>query len=557
MKKIYKYLLMTVLATGTLFYSCETVELENLVDPNALNPTQADANNLLNNIQLAYIGAQATFNNRSAELTRIDYMFGRDYFDNYGSGTMNGPWGSLYSSMLPDIAVLEALNADENIDLNFQLGMAKTMQAHLMMQLVDFLGDIVWTEANNPSEFPSPMLDDDASVYTAALDVLASAAGNLSAADAVDPDSSDKPSSDITDLFHPEAGDEITKWIKINNTIAMRANLTLGNYPAVLNATNVISDADDDFAFSYSTNELQPDNRHPDYAADYTDSGANIYQSNWMMNLMDTSGDPRTRYYFYRQDPCTPGASCDPDGDGETLQCSLQTPPPHYAGYTYCYLENGYWGRDHGNDEGTPPDNFTRTAVGVYPAGGRFDDDAFSNVGLGLGAGGAGIEPIYLSSYVDFMRAEAALASSMPGTAASYLESGMTKSIAKVQSFGELDGSADLSYEPSAGAVASYISNVVANFNGGSSDDQWNILAEQYFTAIFGGSADAYNFYRRTGYPDTVQPNLEPNPGVFPRTFLYPNSEVIANPNVLQRTDNATQVFWDTKPAGPAFPPAN
>ena len=43
----------------------------------------------------------------------------------------------------------------------------------------------------------------------------------------------------------------------------------------------------------------------------------------------------------------------------------------------------GYWGRDHGNDEGTPPDNFTRTASGVYPAGGSFDgsEDVFLYVG--------------------------------------------------------------------------------------------------------------------------------------------------------------------------------
>ena len=189
----------------------------------------------------------------------------------------------------------------------------------------------------------------------------------------------------------------------------MRYNLTTGNNQAVLNATNVIEDAADDFAFPYGTNVQQPDNRHPDYAADYTDSGANIYQSNWLMKLMNDNDDPRRRYYFYRQDPCTPGASCDPDGDGETLSCSLESAPVHYitGGFSFCFLENGYWGRDHGDTDGTPPDNFTRTAVGVYPAGGRFDDDAFSNVGLGVGAGGFGIEPIFLSSYVDFMRAEA------------------------------------------------------------------------------------------------------------------------------------------------------
>ena len=52
-------------------------------------------------------------------------------------------------------------------------------------------------------------------------------------------------------------------------------------------------------------------------------------------------------------------------------------------------------GRHHGNDEGIPPDNFTRTAVGVYPAGGSFDNQPdipnYDNYGS-LGATGAGIK---------------------------------------------------------------------------------------------------------------------------------------------------------------------
>lgn len=548
MKKIYKYLLMTVLATGTLFYSCETIELENLASPNALSPDQADANALLNQIQLAYRGSQITFNDRSAELTRIDYMFGRDYFNNYGSGTLNGPWNNLYSGMLPDIAAIEALNEDPNVNLNFHVGVAKAMQGHIMMQLVDFLGDIVWSEANNPSEFPSPMLDDDAAVYAAAIETLNQAAGLLAGVTAA-PDG-------VQDLF---TDGDVSAWQQLVNTLLMRANLTQQNYSAALNASNIIDDNSENFVFPYGTNELQPDNRHPDYGADYTDSGANIYQSNWLMNYMLETNDPRIRYYFYRQNECTPGASCNEDGDGETLQCSLQSIPNHYiaGGFTYCYLENGYWGRDHGNDEGTPPDNFTRTAVGVYPAGGRFDDDAFSNVGLGVGGGGAGVEPIYTAAYTDFMKAEAALALGQNGAAAGHFEDGITNSIAYVQTFGAIDGSADLSFEPSSDDVSNFIAGQVAAFNAADADGKWNLLGEQYFVALFGGAGDAYNFYRRTGYPTSLQANLEPDPGVFPRTFLYPSAEVIANPNILQRTDNATQVFWDTNPAGPAFPPAN
>ena len=282
------------------------------------------------------------------------------------------------------------------------------------------------------------------------------------------------------------------------------------------------------------------------------------------------------------------------DGNGETLSCSLQEAPTHMQ-FTpdeeiWCSMPIGYWGRVHGNDEGTPPDGFTRTAVGVYPSGGSFDGypDAApfiaqydSNgdyigyvasinllynqaVGLGNGGSGSGVDPIYLASYVDFMKAEANLALGNTAAAATHLEAGMTKSIAKVQSFGALDSSADFSQAPNASDVAGFIANKVADFNGAASQtaldgtgfpvakDKMDILSEQYFIAIYGGAGDAFNFIRRTGYPRTLARSIDSNPGTFPRTVLYPSSEVSANSNILQRTDLSATVFWDAGVINPS-----
>lgn len=546
-----------VLFAGLTFTACETTDLDLRVSPNDLAADQADPNLLLNSIQLAYASNMDVMSDLGAELTRIDYMFGRDYFNNYPGDTFNAVWSRTYSSgtndpgsgvqvgMFTNINTLEAIDAESDTDYSFHVGVAKTLQAHMLMLLVDYLGETALSQASNPDEFPAPTLDDGATVYAAALGLLNEAQSLLSG---------NPLPLGATDLFYD--GDT-SKWLKLVNTLRLKAYVTTSdtaNFNAVIAGGNFISSAEDDFEFQYGTSELQPDTRHPDYALDYTPSGAGIYQSNWLMELMLNNNDPRIRYYFYRQTDATPGA--DAPANEETLACSLAVPPQHYqdGGFTYCSVPNGYWGRSHGNDEGTPPDNFFRTAVGVYPAAGRFDDSSFGTVGLGRGGAGAGIEPIILSSYVDFWRADMA---ANDADRATFLRSGLEKSIAKVQSFGSLDANADLSVAPTEAEVDAYIDGIVADFNAATGDDKENIFAEQYFTTLFGGATEAYNYYRKTGYPTTVLPNWELDPGAFPRSFLYPQNEVVTNPSLTQKQTLTQQVFWDTNPASPTFPPAN
>ena len=643
MKRIFKYLMMTVIAAGTMFYSCETTELEDLVSPNALSPDLADADLLLNTIQVNYLGAMQDFQSDGARLGRISNMFGRDYYNNFGSGTVSGAWGALYSGILPDIEAIEAQNGEDNL-LAFHIGISKAMAAHIMFGLVDSIGDIPWSEANNPSEYPNPSVDDDAAVYEAAMGMLDEAEAMLSVAGGGD------------DLFY---GGNVDNWMRLVNTLRFRYHLTVGTDPNVIldfvTSNDIISSADADFQFNYGTQELQPDTRHPFYQSDYTTSGANIYQSSWLMDVMSgdqnewqdltlaypgagmeedgeaqravASDDPRRRYYFYRQNQTTPGQSsmlfaisAGPwnwplsfgldssfTANGETLQCSLQLQPFHLD-FTeegsiaanglvgrWCSNFLGYWGRTHGNDEGTPPDNFTRTAVGVYPAGGSFDntpdvgnwdnyatwdgtldtvlnglaamnEDQAGAVWQGNGGGGAGIWPIYLSSYVHFMVAETALAAGNEALAADHMQIAMEHSFAKVMSMASVDPDADSNYFATAADVSDFIALKVAEFNAAplsnaysptapsSNKDKLDVLGEQYFVAMYGGANDAWNFMRRTGHPRHLSRGLMDNneSGLFPRTGTYPSSEISANPNILQRQDNATQVFWDNGVTNPA-----
>ena len=65
----------------------------------------------------------------------------------------------------------------------------------------------------------------------------------------------------------------------------------------------------------------------------------------------------------------------------------------------------------------------------------------------------------------------------------------------------------------------------------------------------FGNGLEVYNAYRRTGFPNNMQPSRNPNPGNFYRSAFYPDTSINNNPNA-QQADIARQVFWDKNPAG-------
>lgn len=555
MKKLNKISILFFLLLGITFTSCETTDLDLLDDPNQVTLDKADLDRYLVAIQLDFNNFSRIYGGNGAALTRVSYMFGRTYANNFAPENTNFEWGLAYRGMFSDMKNAEVIA--EELELYKHIGVMRILKASALMTLVDYYGDIPFSEATNPEEFPNPNVDDDASVYAAALEMLDEGIAFLNS----------ESLGLETDFYYDN---DFSKWIRLANTLKMNAYLNTrlvnsdatAKFNAIVNSGNYISNTADDFQFQYGNNVTNPDTRHPSYTGDYAVSGAGNYKSNWLMDVMYHSNDPRIRYYFYRQWPCTPNADgadgnpCPPDP--QRLFCSTQARPGHYpSGMVFCSVDGGYWGRDHGNGEGIPPDSFRRTAFGVYPAAGNFDDDRFLPVGVGQGGEGAGIMPIMLASWVDLMRAEMALAGGNASGANSFLQSAMQKSIAKAMSFGNFDPQADLSYAPSSGDVSTYISSVGAAFTAANTQGKWDILGVQHFIAHFGNGNNPYNFYRRTGYPTSLQFNLEFSSGNFVRSFFYPADEANTNSNIQQKANVDSQVFWDNNPPSPGFPFAN
>ena len=565
MRKINNLIKMLVLCGGLFFASCETTELDLTVNPNALSPAQADPDFYLNAIQISF--AYLTENNgrTAGQLARVDYMSGRDYQNAYSPAGFDGRWSSAYQTIMLDIVELNKI-ADET-GLTHHKGMGQVMQAHILMTLVDFFGDIPYTEAFQGAANLNPVADSGASVYAVAIGLLDSAIANFN---------SDALGEPALDMYY---GGDWAAWTKAANTMKMKAYMTtrlvdgsaVAKFNAIVASGNYISSTDDDMQFQWGTNAVQPDSRHPRYRGSYTSTGGGRYMSNSLMDYMrggfdggyDIGGgvftaDPRIMFYFHRQTNPTPGiAGATPDE--EVLECGLQNPPAHYAGYIFCGNPQGWWGRDHGNDNGIPPDGFLRTLAGVYPAGGKLDDWSYGGQQDGDGFGGNGITPIMLASWTDFMIAELELVGGNEPASKAAMFRGIEKSMNKVISF-------KTPTDRFTGIMDFYFGGLTAVINGfyDRIDEEWddatdkmNVLGMQYFVAQYGNGLDAYNFYRRTGYPTTLQPNIEPNPGGFIRSFFYPANHANTNSNISQKDGVTDPVFWDTNPGSPGFPVAN
>ncbi len=564
MKFIYRAIAL-LLVFGVM--ACDNTELDLLDNPNAVPPANASVTDLYNNIQLDFDSFFQGAQDNPGSMTRMYAAIGSFVYEGTVSPTsLSGIWFSAYSEMFPDIDVL--VEIAEEVGLNLEAGSAKVMKAYAMITLVDLFGDVPYSEIGQGVDVISPAADPGASVYAAAIALLDEAIAQLEAGGG----------GNVTDIFYD--GDH-AKWATLAKSLKLKAALATkdaSTINALVTAGDLIDASSEDFQFQYGNTRNNPNSRHPNYNNHY-EQGDGDYLSNYYMWLLradkvDDAGtelrDPRLRYYFKRKvDDAI-------DQDQTTFSCHFSILPDQSAApdhwdavdprLPYCVAAaDGYSGRDHLNGEGIPPDGPIRTTYGLYPFGGQFDDDTFDADGDTRQAGttgglGQGISPILLSSYVDFMRAEAALSLGTSDNARELLERGMRTSIAKVMSFtdlvpttmsrlvevrgGEPKPVSEL-FVPTAEEVDTYVNFVLAEYDAADADGKLNVVVREYYIAAWGNGLEAYNMYRRTGKPDNMMPTLEPDGGNFPRSYPYPDVYVNRNANATQKADLTARTFWD------------
>ncbi|WP_375445434.1 SusD/RagB family nutrient-binding outer membrane lipoprotein [uncultured Fibrella sp.] len=371
-------------------------------------------------------------------------------------------------------------------------GIAKIMKAYTFSLATDVWGDVPYSQALQGDVIPQPRLDKQQDIYQGNT-----ASGIQSLFDLVREGLADLDAATATGYTGIKPGNDdlvyngdLTKWKQAGNTMLLKFAATVSLVNPQL-ATSVI-------------NEVLTKNQ-------YINSNTN--DLNVPFGASVGSQDPRYSYSFvtnFATDLILSTRFLN------LLQANNDPRLPLYftsPGGKYTTIDNGF--------------------RGVLPS----PTSTWSKYNTAI-VGNTGVGPVRLITNFQraFILAEAALRLGTPGDPQALYTEGITASMA-------------LAGLTSAQITAYLAANpTVATLTGTNEQKIAQIITQKYI-ALTGNGIEAWNDYRRTGYP-TLQPsqNAAGIDGTRPVRAVYINEEVQRNPNFPNPSPQSnTKVWWQTK----------
>jgi len=539
MKPKHKYLLHSLMLAAALLVmpACEKGFLDINVDPN--NPTDVPLTQLLPYAELGLSNAISMHSQGLGEPAACfaHYIVTRNNFNSYfaqgGDGSVSDPWDQLYTIVLTDLRQIID-KGTENEAWNF-VGAAQLMTAFTIATLVDIWGDVPFREANLGSAKPYPVFDQGNQVYADLLKLIDEAEANLAKVSNVQMGNSD--------LYF---GGNVGRWQRFGYTLKLRlynqARLTPvyddAAVKALVSGNQLMAAATDDFEMLYG-NVVSPDTRHPTFIDEYTQNSPAYNISPYFYQIMQGKSqlntifkdivDPRIPYYFYNQlTPTQPAQNAVSYRDG---------------GFVSIWFGSLNIDPNEGFDQNT-----SKTVMGLYPVGGKYDDGRGGAATLNSGLRGAGLHRMLTYFNSLYIRAELALTRSTGENAENLLKLAMEESFAEVNRIATTASAPTIAKAD----VDAYVGKILALYQAASAERKLELIMTQKWIANFGFSIEAYNDIRRTGYPKPFDPTTDNNPNTelirnYIVSFPYPTSDLQINPNApkSQRVIATDKVFWD------------
>ncbi|WP_350124554.1 SusD/RagB family nutrient-binding outer membrane lipoprotein [Imperialibacter sp.] len=519
------------------------------IDPNA--PSMVEPRLLLPRIQTE----TARILSADLNMAQHGFMGTMSFYDDFNmrNQSWNSVWEQLYTGPMADIQKMVELTQDNSPHYN---AIALIYKAYLNTTLVDLWGDVpVNTASANNGSDANPRFFSSAEIYDDAFAQLDKAITKLE---------EHSPVIVEGDFIY---GGNPAKWKKLANSLKLKLlmstrliNPNIASDIKKLLQQELIEQQDEDFQFQFSNIDSGNED-HPWYRKVYVTGNQFPYISYQFMYEMLRDKDPRLPFYFRRQ-----------TGDYKAVISSLKSPTSNggcsYFGRCYKYLagnpeileelfgENpteaeltylgGFFGRDRADPNGIPNDFQWRLMPGVYPAGGYYDTDVASVPAPGSAPGG-GIFPMLTSVNVKFYLLEASILGYIELDEPELLEAVIRNHIGEVVSFGEKTDFHSL--QPQSQKVDDYVDLWLQKF-----EDQvdprkkLDVMAKQMWFCSWGNTYHAYNLFRRSGFPSSLQPPLQ-LPRQFALRLPYPQTELDLNTNASTYSEvvyDRDPIFWDT-----------
>lgn len=205
----------------------------------------------------------------------------------FTGGDFNSVWDNLYLDCGNNIKAMEAITDAKAA--NTYSGIARVLEAHTIMTLTDFYGDIPYSQAFQGLKNTAPSYDKQADIYTTIFQLLNDAKAKLLL-------KANAPAPGADDIIY---GGSAAQWTKYANVLGARAYLHLGkvdagNYAKALAelAKGGFTSSSDDARFTYiaAPTQASPMWQYLNQRGD-ADNGANY------IALLTAYSDPRLGTY--------------------------------------------------------------------------------------------------------------------------------------------------------------------------------------------------------------------------------------------------------------------
>lgn len=549
MKKIFKFLLLGAVIIGGS--SCKKA-LDINENPNS--PTTSTPDLVLAQALVGSASISNTYNLSLADLGGQRANAGG--FGGFGSvvtyqwtnNDFSGLWNSSYDNA-EDYQYIIEQTASKPEMANYT-AIAQIMKSYAFSKLVDQFNDVPYTEAFKGKEQNfTPKYDKAEDVYKDLVVQLAAAnkmIDDASAAEAATPKSINSIAGSIDPLF---SGD-MNKWKAFSNTVRLRLLIKMAGVPALQAFTTP------EFAkMSTNTSDYLTDDAlvNPGYAID---AGKRNPTYNSLAFLVDgtrpTTSRIATKWIltFY---------------NGNKIKDDFRGKAIYQKGNNVVVNQLG--------DESANVPKAPGTSTVWYSGGTAKNEDA-----IGVAKGASQGQPLILAAESKFLQSEAAVRGYVAFSDASALfNSGIERSFnylyknakgsidaSKIFLWKNADGTVDQTRSV-AGDVAMYktdnAGNRLVDFSLALTDAQKieAIITQKYIALNMVNNDEAFNEFRRTGFPAIVEGSLvatetfasrqstSSRTDKLPGRLLYPQSEFNLNPaNVPAGINQFTsRIFWD------------